>query len=249
MFRPSLAATICLLIASSAWWQDGLHFATGIKIGEVTSDSAIIWARLTSRDRPVPDDGSQPLPKEAPDTAVDTLPGAVPGAVGDVQLLVSTNPDLSQAKEHPAARVTAGTDFSHQWRIKNLEPATKYFVRVLAFDATGQRRNHFDGSFTTAPKPDEWQDVRFAAAGCQAYHDRDDPAGFRIYGAMAKMQLDFAAITGDDVYYDSDPPTADTVEMARYHWGRHVQPAAAGRVSPPRSQLLREGRPRHGEER
>ena len=111
MFRSFLAVSAALLLASSCVAQDGRHFATGIKIGEVTSDSAIIWARLTARERPVPDDGSQPLPKEAPDTAVDTLPGAVPGAVGDVQLLVSTKSRFFPGQRAAGRSVTAGHRF------------------------------------------------------------------------------------------------------------------------------------------
>ena len=34
--------------------QDGPHQASGVKVGEVTQSSAIVWARLTRRTRSVP---------------------------------------------------------------------------------------------------------------------------------------------------------------------------------------------------
>ena len=37
------------------------YMATGIKIGEVTADSAIIWVRLTQNDQRVPDDAPMPV--------------------------------------------------------------------------------------------------------------------------------------------------------------------------------------------
>ena len=76
------------------------------------------------------------------------------------------------------------------------------------------------GSFTTAPLPELWQDVRFAIMSCQGYKDQDDPGGFLIYPAMHKSGASFYVATGDNVYYDNDPPLAKTVAMARYHWNR-----------------------------
>ncbi|MDX1944740.1 MAG: alkaline phosphatase D family protein [Pirellulaceae bacterium] len=212
-------ALLAAFVASAAH-AAGPHFATGMKIGEVTADSAIVWTRLTASDQPVPDDGKTAPPKTVADDALDQVPGAAPGMAGQVRLLISPNADFAGARQLPAASVTEATDFCHQWRIAELQPATRYHVRAEALDPSGQVRNHFDGSFSTAPRPGDWADVRFAAAGCQAYHDRDDPAGLKIYRAMAQAGLDFAAITGDDVYYDSDPPNADTVAAARFHWAR-----------------------------
>jgi alkaline phosphatase D len=37
---------------------------------------------------------------------------------------------------------------------------------------------------------------------------------------MQKAGIAFYVATGDNVYYDSDPPLADTVQLARFHWNR-----------------------------
>lgn len=34
------------------------------------------------------------------------------------------------------------------------------------------------------------------------------------------MAQSFYVATGDNVYYDNDPPLANTVALARYHWNR-----------------------------
>ncbi len=198
--------------------QDGPHLATGIKIGEVTSDSAIVWARLTAAKEAARAPADAP-PQRASDDEIPKLAGAVPGMAGDVSLDISTQADFSQPKEFPTALVDQKTDFTHQWSIGNLQPATKYFVRIRAA-AGGRQTAEMTGSFSTAALPSQWQDVSFSVITGQAYKDLDDPAGFHMYPAMAKAGVSFLVPTGDTVYYDSDPPIATTVAMARHHWHR-----------------------------
>ena len=47
--RFSIAITILISITSAAVGADPVHLANGVKIGEVTSTSGIIWVRLTAR--------------------------------------------------------------------------------------------------------------------------------------------------------------------------------------------------------
>jgi alkaline phosphatase D len=53
-----------------------------------------------------------------------------------------------------------------------------------------------------------------------AYRDLDHSDGFHIFEAMRKLAPDFIVFTGDTVYYDNDPPLANTVDLMRYHWDR-----------------------------
>jgi alkaline phosphatase D len=219
----TLAAALALAFAVSPLpaADDGPHLGNGLKIGEVTSDSAIVWVRLTaSKERVSAPFGSPPPAQRVVDAEIAKLPGALPGMAGDAFLLVSTQADFSSRQELKAAAVDQQTDFIHQWRVGNLQPATKYFVRVTARGAGGSQTAQLDGSFTTAAGETAWQDVKFAVMSCQSHKDRDDVNGFKIYPAMQKLGLNFYVATGDNVYYDSDPPLATTVEMARFHWHR-----------------------------
>ncbi len=200
MVLRSLVFIASCLLAANILAADGPLLATGMKIGEVTANSAIVWTRLTG---PRGDDG------------------AAPGMAGSVRLALSTRADLTDAAEHPAVVVKPESDYTARWTIQDLQPATKYYVRVEAMARSeGPVTAQLDGSFTTAPPADQWQDVRFAVVTGQAYKDLDDAAGFHIYPAMQKTGVNFLVPTGDTVYYDNDPPLADTVAIARHHWHR-----------------------------
>src|SRR5262245_13901771 len=119
----------CLISLVCLGAQDGPHLANGIKIGEVTPNSAIVWVRLTAaKERVAAPFGSPPPERNVEDAAIAKLPGALPGTAGDVSLDVSLRADLSDAKQFVTARVAQQADFTHQWKIDNLQPATKYFV-------------------------------------------------------------------------------------------------------------------------
>jgi alkaline phosphatase D len=216
----AFAIVVAAIFASAAGAANGPHQATGIKIGEVTSDSAIVWVRLTAAAKATLPEPASALSREAADDQILGLPGSAAGMAGNVSLVVSTQADLSDAKEYETARVGAATDFTNQWQIRNLRPATKYYLRITANGADGKASAQQEGSFTTAALPDQWQDVSFAVITGQAYKDLDHAEGFHIYPAMRKAGVQFLVPTGDTVYYDNDPPLANTVAMARHHWHR-----------------------------
>ena len=61
VFRSVTGILLLLLLLTAAdvpavWAQDGPYQATGFKVGEVTSDSAIVWTRLTLRKEQNPSD-------------------------------------------------------------------------------------------------------------------------------------------------------------------------------------------------
>jgi alkaline phosphatase D len=214
VFLP--AALLPLSVAA----QGGPHLATGIKIGEVSDRSAIVWTRLTAAPRQTPPPLDYTPPREVEAGQIESLPAAVPGMVGSVSLVLSTGPSDRSPMEFAPVAVSQATDYTHQFRLDRLSPATKYIVNVRAHHADGPQTAEFIGSFTTAPPADQWQDVRFAVMSCQAHRSRDEVGGFRLYRSMQRARLHFYVATGDNVYYDNDPPNATTVPLARFHWQR-----------------------------
>jgi alkaline phosphatase D len=200
--------------------------AMGVKVGEVTDTSAIVWMRLTARptrnQSGIMIEGDFDPKKSRPLTvATDRLEGSCPGAAGRVRVRYGTREDLSDARETDWADVSDGTDFSHQHRLARLKPGTVYY---FAAETTGPGgtpvHGAFRGHFETAPAPDQRTDLRFCVLTCQLYAHLDHLDGFNIYQAMADLDPKFVVFTGDNVYYDRDEPRAVTVELARYHWER-----------------------------
>jgi len=207
---------------------DEAYLAMGIRVGEVTQTSAIVWTRITAQ----PNRRSAGVPPRTKVSRtrvmVDNLPipvekreGAVPGTAGQIRLKLAENRRLTQAETTQWSDVDAASDYTKQFRLAHLRPARKYFLRVEARkNAAAKITNSAVGSFTTPGNCDTWQDVRFAVITGQMYYHRDSKDGFRIYPAMRKLDLKFLVPTGDTVYYDRDNPRAKSVELCRHHWHR-----------------------------
>src|SRR5687768_14272894 len=119
MLRTALFVLLALA-ASPAGAADGSFLATGIKVGEVTSNSAIVWVRLTAAKERVPAPfGSPPPAQRVDDAEIATLPGALPGRQDEVSLAIS---NFVPAKVQTVT-VTGASDFTHQWRLTDLTPA------------------------------------------------------------------------------------------------------------------------------
>ena len=219
------------------------HLAMGFRIGEVTQDSAIIWVRVTAnKDRnwhgkkivghlgprvtlKPGDNAAQSDEYKELGIPVTELEGEVSGFAGQVKVFCA--PWINRTEKSPPAfdsgwvDVNADTDFSRQFKLSKLKPNTRYYVNAQTRpDRDSKRTATHIGSFTTAAKSDEWQDVRFTVVTGQAYSDLDHSHGFLIYESMAKLKPQFIVPTGDTVYYDSEKPQARTVELARFHWHR-----------------------------
>ena len=229
---------LVLLFVCSMWMMDSAlaaSQATGVKVGEVTSNSAIVWTRVTKFPHRVEPGYREPVkrtprvaeyvPSEVP---IEKREGAAPGLPGFVRLTCA--PILknraeknrnSQEIQSEWIAVDPKTDFTHQFRLRNLVPGTRYQYQVESrpkpdSDITCTLK----GTFRTAEKSDVWQNVRFAVVTGQSYWDLDHAKGYHIYPAMQKLNLDFLVPTGDTVYLDSEAPRARTVDLARYHWHR-----------------------------
>ena len=221
--------------------SDGPYQATGIKIGEVTDNAAIVWTRLTRHPERVGLGATMPeilyrdlntseltkKPKGRPnlapvvnfpeDSTIHTIEGAVPGASGQARVLhkIEGTSDWQATKWEA---VDPKCDYTHQFKLTHLAPNTRYQLRVEARTNTGRSGQVVSGSFRTAPRPDQSERVVFAVSTGQAYPDQDAPGGgFKIYPAMLKLDPSFFVHTGDIVYYDK---LAKMIELARWHWQR-----------------------------
>ena len=176
-----------------------LFAANGIKIGEVTSDSAVIWVRLTKR----------------PEADSDQN---VPGSEGIVEVILK-GPQSTLAE---AVTVKASTDYIAQLEFRDLTPGTEYEVEAIARKSPEDKPvTVAKGSFRTPKLSSQPQDVTFTVVTGQDYHRRDDPArGHLIYDAMLELQPDFFVHTGDVVYYDREGPQAKDIAGARFKWHR-----------------------------
>lgn len=200
--------------------------ATGVKIGEIAPTSAIIWTRRTSSASRLVDGivrkGHAPKAQPPrPDENIDRFEGACPGAEGYVR--VSLEPASAKGSRQTLNWVDLrlDTDCTHQFRVEGLHPATEYRFAVETRSGVNKRADALlAGRFQTAPPPSDSAAVRFALSSCQIYCRMDRPDGFAIYDSIEKRKPDFLLSCGDNVYYDSEDPIANSPAAARYHWQR-----------------------------
>ena len=139
---------------------------------------------------------------------------------GKVRLRYSTNEVYKIAESTEWVKVSAASDFSHQFDLTDLKPDTQYYYACDAMDEAGKTLASYFGRFRTAPAEKTPSDFQFFVMTCQMYHDRDHAAGHPIYPSMGKLAPVFTCMTGDLVYYDNEAPAAVTPRLARYHWER-----------------------------
>lgn len=204
-----------------------VHMANGIKIGEVTSTSAIVWTRLTRH--PERNINGKLFPKnvnkERKSQTIENLAvmeGSVPGALGEVRVGVRPFDGEALMKFSDWKSVAAGGNFTCQFPFDDLKSGVTYLVVAEGRSRGSQKPSCFvDGSFRTAPSAEIPAHVRFTVVTGQDYPRRDDPAnGHKIYPLMQKLDPDFFVHTGDIEYYDKPQPYADNIELARFKWNR-----------------------------
>lgn len=232
-FRMLLLVAAVFAVAR-AQAANGPYQATGFKVGEVTSTSAMVWTRLTLR--------PQRNPSDAPRVEIvyDELSGssrreravqsvifpegvtvrdifeAVPGTDGDVRVAYRV---AGQEKWIRTAwkSVNGLRDFTRQFRLDELAPNRRYEISVESRAVSGEAGQTISGTFRTAPDIDQSSRIVFTVSTGQGDNDQDRPDGFNIYPEMLKLDPSFFIHTGDIVYYDR---MAKTVELARWHWQR-----------------------------
>ncbi len=202
-----------------------VHMADGIKIGEVTDRSAIVWVRLTATaERNVAGrawpEGADALPADAD---LGEMVDAVPGAAGEVRLTWWMDQQGAPRERSPWVKVDPARDFTHQFQLDGtLVPGQRYGLLVEGrAGEDGAPQCRMDGALRTAPAAGAAAPGRFTVVTGQSYLRRDDPArGHRIYGHMLALDPDFFVHTGDVVYHDKPGPFAKSPELARYKWNR-----------------------------
>lgn len=235
-FRSSTVSLVLLtsLLLPEPAKGAGPYFATGIKIGEVDSDSAIVWFRLSEEEERVGAEGGMPdvvyldeetgdygpvkgRPNAAPmvlfpdGKTASELEGAVPGAPGKARVWYRGASD-SRWRKTDWLEVESTRDYTRQATIEGLRANTAYQVRVES-----ESGNSIEGGFRTAPTAKQTDRVLFTVSTCQAYHDIDRPDGFEIYPSMQALDPNFYVNAGDILYYDR---MAKTLPLAHWHWQR-----------------------------
>ena len=223
---------VCCLVSTRAN-ADGPFMATGVKIGEVTDSTAIVWTRLTAKPEPNPADGPavKIIYKNADDgkksnnvadavlpdgVTVGDLANAAPGTEGQVRVSYATN--ILNWKSMPWQDVDPTRDFTAQFKLTGLKSNARYeFCVESRPDDKSKYNMRFQGHFRTAPRPDDPARVVFTVTTGQAYGDQDCPEGYKSYRAMLALDPSFFVHTGDIVYYDK---LAKSDALARYHWQR-----------------------------
>jgi alkaline phosphatase D len=236
------AFTIALFCFASckAPAPDGPSLATGIKIGEVTQTSAIIWTRLTEDSvrigteapevevyYPDPETGELMPRRGRPDIApvvrypegydVHTIEGATPGREGKVR--VQYRPAASSEWSRTEwQRVDPQKDFTYQFQILDLEPGTEYHLLVEASALNAEAISAtLEGKFKTPAPATMEQEVNFIVTTGTSYPDVDSETGYKFCNSALKTDPEFFVHTGDILYYDSQGKSLD---LALWHWAR-----------------------------
>lgn len=212
----------------------GPHQATGLKVGEVTADSAVVWTRLTLRPERNPGDAPEvqieydgPEDNERRQASVKAivfpqgktvrdLRHAVPGVDGDVRVRFRPR-GKDEWTSSPWMAVDPLHDFTRQVPLAQLTADTHYEIVVDSRGVDKAAGDELTGSFRTAPTADAPARVVFTVSTGQGNDDQDSPDGFKIYPAMSRLAPSFFVHTGDIIYYDK---LAKTAELARLHWQR-----------------------------
>lgn len=122
---------------------------------------------------------------------------------------------------------SAESDFTAQVTLDGLRANTAYTYQAHFESRSGARSSEIDGSFRTAPAPDQSVDaIRFIVGGDLGGHGycREIEGGYRIFDTMAALEPDFFIANGDMIY-------ADEVCPAEGPEGRQHVPVDLQRVS------------------
>jgi alkaline phosphatase D len=222
ILRTSATGVAGLLGSARAQDDPGTRQATGVKVGEVTDRSALVWMRVTEASgRRLDGILRHGLPRPYPDgLATRDLQSSCPGAPGRVRVSLSTREDMRDARTTAWQQVDPRRDFSHQFNLDGLSPDTVYHYLAETSDAGGKLHAPLTGKFRTAPDPRNPAPISFAMTTCQQSAMVDHPDGFHLYEAMARLDPHFFVSAGDVVYYDAEDPLAANVALARFHWQR-----------------------------
>ena len=233
----------CILTfqSSASCETAGPYFATGIKIGEVTQNEAIVWVRLTERPERVANDAPMPeiryidpvsgelieRPSGRPSLtpvvrypsgySIKNIQGAVFGSEGKARLKYKLKNEANWTSLDWQT-VDSEADCTTQFKLFNLTAGESYEIKLEASTLKGNSvSDSIRGEFKTAPSAEVPSDVNFIVTTGTSYPDVDSKTGYKLYPSSLKLDPEFFVHTGDIVYYDGMGKTA---ELARWHWDR-----------------------------
>ena len=182
----------------------------GEMVGEVTQDSAILQARLSTKE-----------------TAVF---GDIPGHPGVGAFALSTSEDFQDAFGTAWMAVTPEGDYILKVRVADLQPGTRYYYRLISGPDTASVEAGPTGTFRTLQGSGSSRRVRLAVAtSMQRYSFRATvltdldfrrrALGFPSLETIVAHDPHFYVATGDNVYYDTPyVGRAATLETMRAKW-------------------------------
>jgi alkaline phosphatase D len=121
---------------------------------------------------------------------------------GLLSVAVGREADLSDREGFKAPKLDAASLFSASVRLKDLEPATKYFYAVLMDGELVTPRPY--PSFTTAPTDGASGHQRFAFVSCVGYNGFDSAAAWA--DLASRTNFDALLMLGDNHYGDTTNP-------------------------------------------
>lgn len=221
--------------------ESGPYFGNGFHNGWADQHSIVIWTRLTKNPE-LNLDGEKfliPSAKEhrkldaeanpeniwkaqIPEGLIlDDMIGACPGASGEVKLVYYPLTNSAKKVETGWFAVDETKNYTHQWKLENLEADTKYVVEMEArLNSKSKVSDKIAGAFRTPPAAETEADIEFCVVTCHDYWRKDTTDGHKIYDVMMQMFPDFYVHTGDIEYYDKPEPYALTEEIMRFKWDR-----------------------------
>ena len=101
--------------------------------------------------------------------------------------------------------VSAATDFAGTVTLTTLQPATRYYYRVRSHPSDAEEAA--PGTFTTAPLPEQQQNVTFLWGGDLGGQGFCRQPAYSIFAPMKAINADFFIFGGDTIYADSRCPS------------------------------------------
>ena len=241
-----LLASLATHIGCSKVEEEPVYLGNGIKIGEVSDTSAIIWVRVTRVAEPfnegsgflrmdrqlafeygsLSDEELGPSGRyglQLPEgVTLDQTGHAVPGSTGEVRLTYLETGKKKTRTTTDWQPVNPDRDFTKHFPIEGLKPATEYSLTLEARKSESNRTTAtVNSTFTTAPEKQQSKKITFTVTTCTRYGNRDDgDTGHHIFTSMLNMDPDFFVHAGDIVYYDIMGPYVTHIDLARHLWNR-----------------------------
>ncbi len=129
-------------------------------------------------------------------------------------MIIAETPQLQPGRTVPGPRLTAASDLMGIIKVPGLQPATRYYYKVVIGDVPEPDP---PASFVTAPRAGTPGRLRFATTSCIESPEASAPS----WAALARVPVDLLLQLGDNAYVDSTDPE----EHRRELYGHRAVPA------------------------